>query len=56
MEKYHVEFNVRTGYYIEAESEEEAIEKAYPFFEENYEPEITVDYATEEEIETENFY
>lgn len=55
MAKYYVEFNVCAGYYVEAESQEEAIEKAYPFFE-NYEPEITVDFATEEEIEEEDFY
>lgn len=54
MEYYYVEFNVKTGYYIEAESEEEAITKAYPYFEE-YEPDIKVDLAPEE-IKDEFFY
>lgn len=55
MAKYYVEFNMCEGYYIEAENQDEAIEKAEPFF---YQctPEIIVDYATEEEIEDEYFY
>lgn len=53
--KYYVQFNVCTGYYIEADDENMAIAKAYNFYEQ-YEPTITIDEPSDEECETEEFY